>query len=206
MSLRCGKDDMMRASLGSQLGTLTNQLLIINKQGDIIHQRSLENLVYAPSVNMFVTNNNEILTFNYSHKLNETHIMRFTNELENAAEDSETYNYDSFCNREIKSGNVELSFDIVNAPTAVNNAVDTEKAIRLYPNPAAGSVKLYLSSGIGQKMVDFYDATGRLCKSISIGKGWAQESVDISELPSGVYFLKLTIDNKVVDNEKLIVR
>lgn len=74
----------------------------------------------------------------------------------------------------------------------------------VYPNPAKTNISLKVDYD-GAKGVDFYDATGRLCKSVTVSEGSEQETISISDLRSGVYFLKLTVGDKIVANERLVV-
>lgn len=192
-----------------------NRLYVVDKNAEVVRQLDIDDyktgeltrsILTVENDNLLVISSNALLY--EGHEYYDSHIRKYTSDLKPASIDETERSYDPFCSTGVKSGVVDLgkTTPLVYAPTAVNDVVDAEKSIRVYPNPATGSVKLYLSRGIGQKIVDFYDPTGRLCKSTTIGEGWAQENVDISDLPSGIYFLKLTVDNKVIGNEKLIIK
>lgn len=98
------------------------------------------------------------------------------------------------------TGFVALSIPTDNVGIKDMNAVK----FTVYPNPAKTNISLKVDYD-GAKGVDFYDATGRLCKSVTVSEGSEQETISISDLRSGVYFLKLTVGDKIVANERLVV-
>jgi hypothetical protein len=73
------------------------------------------------------------------------------------------------------------------------------KDISIFPNPASGKITLDLSAfrtrEISLAILDFH---GRLSKEISIGKINSGDEIDISDLASGKYFVKITAGSKIV--------
>ncbi len=63
--------------------------------------------------------------------------------------------------------------------------------IEVYPNPTAGIIEI---QGIAADQIDLIDIHGKL---LSIEK-LSNNKVDISTLPIGIYFLKLTVDDQIV--------
>lgn len=75
---------------------------------------------------------------------------------------------------------------IMNAPNAAGlNEWQNEKTITAYPNPATDKIQLDDYQG----EVEIYNTYGQLLKNTTIEMG---ESIDISDLPSGVLMIKLT--------------
>jgi hypothetical protein len=77
------------------------------------------------------------------------------------------------------------------------NALLENVAIR--PNPASTYVELNLN-GLGAKEIELLDVKGRLIKTFMN----AENRLDISEIESGIYFLKVYL-NKGFVSKKLMV-
>jgi hypothetical protein len=73
--------------------------------------------------------------------------------------------------------------------TMSSTAFDIKKDILLYPNPADDFIILHGPSGISR--VDIFNIHGQSVKTIHDLDLQQQQSIDISELPSGIYFLNL---------------
>jgi para-nitrobenzyl esterase len=65
----------------------------------------------------------------------------------------------------------------------------TDDRIILTPNPAHDRVQVTLPEGVAQAEVRLYDANGRLMQRVAAFA--AGESIDLSNLPTGQYFLKI---------------
>ncbi|MCC5944351.1 MAG: T9SS type A sorting domain-containing protein [Bernardetiaceae bacterium] len=79
-----------------------------------------------------------------------------------------------------------------------NNDFYGENALVAYPNPTQGEFALsFKSNEKGKHNVGIYDTAGRLLKSYTFDKAQAflQEKLDISELPTGIYILKVSGSN-----------
>ena len=79
------------------------------------------------------------------------------------------------------------------------DAVDATAAFALYPNPASGSVSITGFEG----QVTIVDLNGREVMTAQVGD--TRASIDISSLPAGAYFVRLTADSATAVR-KLIVR
>ncbi len=99
------------------------------------------------------------------------------------------------------------------ASIAVPNAINPENKIsdgitNLFPNPANDYSQLeYFTQNVAEVGIDIYDANGRLVFGSSINKvaaGNHQFAIDTRSYAQGIYFVKLTIDNKLFYS-KLIV-
>ena len=80
--------------------------------------------------------------------------------------------------------------------------------IRLYPNPIIekSNLQFYITSG-GNCKIDLYDITGRYIKHFSdqnVQPGELKFIIDLSDVPKGIYFLHIAMNNSVPDILKLI--
>jgi hypothetical protein len=86
---------------------------------------------------------------------------------------------------------------LINSKTEVLNSVDNElsnEAINLYPNPATEEILLEWGSK-PILLADIYDSEGKLVLKNSIAAQGGISKLDISELPSGVYYILLLNDD-----------
>ena len=73
-------------------------------------------------------------------------------------------------------------------------------ALRIYPNPAANSLKIEISGSAEIESVSLYDISGRLVKAQQSGFG----SIDISGLATGMYVMKVALNDGKVFEEKIV--
>ena len=73
---------------------------------------------------------------------------------------------------------------------------DIENAISVFPNPSSNKISI---QGFTIKKVDFFDSNGKKVKTAS------SETIDISNLNSGIYFLKIESDKNKFSYKKLVV-
>ena len=84
-----------------------------------------------------------------------------------------------------------------------NMAITTADYFKLYPNPAANTVQVQLFQQIDNGLLQLYDITGRLLKTVSIN---AQSiALTLDNCASGIYYIKLTSNSIVLDMQKLVV-
>jgi len=79
----------------------------------------------------------------------------------------------------------------------VDELVASVSGIRIYPNPVSGEVNIAvaLASTKGQATFEIYDITGRMVKGMVVAvSGQEPYKLDVSNLPSGIYLLKVTIE------------
>ena len=85
---------------------------------------------------------------------------------------------------------------------AVNINEEVSSGILLYPNPANKEFTLDFNSSFSQGLVQVYNSIGILIKELSLINN---ESIKLgNNLPSGVYFIKSTIDNKTFVNTVIL--
>lgn len=81
--------------------------------------------------------------------------------------------------------------------------IDVNKAFNLYPNPANNTLNIQLINNVNtEMMLSIYDNTGRMVNTQSISN--ANQKIDISQIPAGIYFVK--IQNSAAQQvERLII-
>lgn len=81
-----------------------------------------------------------------------------------------------------------------------DNAMDSNE-IALYPNPARDEVTLTKNTTISLGEVIVYDTTGRLIKVVDLKNMGQSKTIDISQLQSGIYFLKIRADKGTITRQ-----
>lgn len=76
--------------------------------------------------------------------------------------------------------------------------------INVYPNPARNKISIsaedeHISS------INFYNITGRLCKSVIVEENELQENISIADMKKGVYILQIKLNSGFQISKKLIV-
>ena len=84
------------------------------------------------------------------------------------------------------------------AVLGTNDLLAESKKIVLYPNPAKSTVSFKNADKI--KSVEIYESTGRKVKSVKL----EGESINVSDLKSGSYYLEMTLTDGSLSFEKLI--
>lgn len=84
------------------------------------------------------------------------------------------------------------------ASLGTNDLVAESKKVSLYPNPAKSIVNFENADKI--KSVDIYESTGRKVKTVKL----ESESINVSDLKSGSYYLEITLNDGTLSFEKLI--
>ena len=79
---------------------------------------------------------------------------------------------------------------IVNSAAGTNELVNTENLI-VYPNPAKENVQFYLPEYRGEASVFIYNMSGQLVQTKNLELNRTVESIDLQELPAGLYQLNL---------------
>lgn len=84
------------------------------------------------------------------------------------------------------------------ASLGTNDLVAESKKVSLYPNPAKSTVNFKNADKI--KSIDIYESTGRKVKTVKL----ESESINVSDLKSGSYYLEITLNDGTLSFEKLI--
>lgn len=96
--------------------------------------------------------------------------------------------------------------EMLNIPQSVGE-VELSKMISLAPNPAQGYAMLTLDNDIALPCsLQLYDVSGRVMRSVSREISAKQTKIDLSGVPPGHYFIKLTDKNNITHTTKLLVK
>jgi len=77
------------------------------------------------------------------------------------------------------------------------STIASSAAIHIMPNPTTGIINI---TGAGQVNISVYDVVGQMVK-----QAYNAEKISISDLPSGMYFIKLTSkDGQIIKQDKVI--
>jgi DNA-binding beta-propeller fold protein YncE len=73
-----------------------------------------------------------------------------------------------------------------------NDAIELGNApagLEIYPNPASSYLNVQINEGERNSTLSIYNTQGSLVKTVPVNSD--SEEIDVSELPAGVYILKL---------------
>jgi extracellular elastinolytic metalloproteinase len=102
------------------------------------------------------------------------------------------------------SGDVNVTTDQVedftpfpNGPNCVlsNTNFSDPSIFKIYPNPAKGSLNLQIGQYVGKLNIQFVDINGRIITNINDDNFDTQKTIDVSNLETGMYFVKVSADN-----------
>jgi hypothetical protein len=89
-------------------------------------------------------------------------------------------------------GNIgECTFSLTVETTLGIQGNTLENSIRIYPNPAKNEVTIAKNKAISLENVTIYDITGRLINTVDLKNMGEKQTIEISQLESGVYFLQI---------------
>ncbi|PWJ43977.1 FG-GAP-like repeat-containing protein [Sediminitomix flava] len=94
---------------------------------------------------------------------------------------------------ETQSGCVGYS-QLVNYQTTITSVEDVTKELSLLPNPTTGKLRIVADGYLlKDMMVSVYSSSGERMKNVRVDL--SNESIDLSDLPTGVYFIELVHDD-----------
>ena len=88
--------------------------------------------------------------------------------------------------------------------TSINNISKNDTRLLIQPNPATDKVKLSHYGLAAFSSIDIYDITGKMIIRHSIQNKSNSETIDVSMLKTGIYFIKLS-NNEQSITKKLII-
>lgn len=98
------------------------------------------------------------------------------------------------------TNDIELELTMLIDDTSIED-VDLN-ALSIWPVPARDVINL--NNSIAVKEVYMIDLSGKICLQ-QVASEFNQETIDISQLPSGLYFLKIVSENELIKVFKVIV-
>ena len=115
--------------------------------------------------------------------------------------EGQTYFYKAYITNEAGTayGTVE-TFTLLGLTDALANQI----AVSLYPNPASDNATLDINGLNQDAKIVISDLQGRILSQDNITAGTTRYTINVSEMSSGVYYIRIITDN-VVSTQKLIV-
>ena len=115
--------------------------------------------------------------------------------------EGQTYFYRAYITNEAGTayGTVE-TFTLLGLTDALANQI----AVQLYPNPASDNATLDINGLNQDAKIVISDLQGRILSQDNINAGTTRYTINVSDMTSGVYYIRIITDN-VVSTQKLIV-
>lgn len=113
------------------------------------------------------------------------------------------------CTFEFEADVPHCNQPVYEKPGAVANdttGTNDFKSCMLYPNPASGSVQLQYDLGVANATVELYELTGRLLTQQTLKTAQGTVGIDISSYSAGMYIVVVRSENKIVYQQKLIIK
>lgn len=82
-------------------------------------------------------------------------------------------------------------FKYQDAIVSINENIDNNSKINVYPNPSTG--KIYLKNTLGLNEIQVFDMFGKIMLELPKGN---HKDIDLSSIPNGVYLIKLSNENQ----------
>jgi len=92
----------------------------------------------------------------------------------------------------------------VNTTTGINQTIANNGEFKIYPNPASGEVNIILPN-TGESKIDIHDMLGHSVFSNLYNADNGMISINIQNLPKGIYFISITQNNVQQKVSKLVV-
>lgn len=93
-------------------------------------------------------------------------------------------------------------FKLSQTPIGVDENINNETQISIYPNPSNGSFNIFTSQQIKNGIIEIYNTIGELIFSQKIIN--QQSSIDLKNQASGLYFVKVISDGEVIGMKKVV--
>ncbi|WP_203257295.1 T9SS type A sorting domain-containing protein [Hyunsoonleella ulvae] len=93
-----------------------------------------------------------------------------------------------------------------NSSTLSNPAVESFGNVKIHPNPTSGKITISNIQNTNIKRVEIFSILGKLKQDYFIEKKVKHLDLDVSNLTSGIYLLKLNNEDGNAKTQKLIVR
>ena len=101
--------------------------------------------------------------------------------------------------------NYEQSIFLKQTPNSVKKGDVNKEAINIYPNPTKGQLAITGLTIYDLKQITIYDVTAKqvYCKSVIIDDNTLNESIELSKLESGTYFVELKFEDGSIKYHKI---
>jgi hypothetical protein len=95
-----------------------------------------------------------------------------------------------------------IQINVINSASGINQRASIDNQINIYPNPNNGNFVID-PNNVTKQLLQIYDINGMLVLSQTIN---GKTSIDIGNLPEGVYNLNLARNEGVVNKRLVIAR
>jgi hypothetical protein len=194
--------------------------------GNVIKTKNVP--LYGMPVNYSVlTNDNKVLGLSERYAPGMTHwetcLFKFNQELEYDSIYTQPRVYDSLCPHAV-APNQSISLDCVMVDTDEPLLTDLDQNLKLYPNPASDLLTVALPNKVTildnrnhikttttyytlqtNKMIQLVNVSGQVLQSVVIAAGQNTAILDVSNLPSGMYLVRVLHGNQIWLNGKVMV-
>ncbi|MBQ4420507.1 MAG: fibronectin type III domain-containing protein [Bacteroidales bacterium] len=144
--------------------------------------------------------------------INLDNILLYETTIEATIEEGETYSADGF--NESSSGTYSLTLSteegcdslvvlVLTVNSGIENITDNMN-IALYPNPTKDNVTLNIDGLKKNILVSLTDVNGRTIKEYSMKESEKELNIEMKNLASGVYYLRIIADNDLLQTIKII--
>jgi hypothetical protein len=153
----------------------------------------------------------------------ETCLFKFNQDLEYDSIYTQPRVYDSLCPHAV-APNQSISLDCVMVDTDEPLLTDLDQNLKLYPNPASDLLTVALPNKVTildnrnhikttttyytlqtNKMIQLVNVSGQVLQSVVIAAGQNTAILDVSNLPSGMYLVRVLHRNQIWLNGKVMV-
>jgi len=103
----------------------------------------------------------------------------------------------------------DLKFDTDETTTSIQKPVNNSSnaGFKMYPNPSSGNFQIELSErNEKQLFINVYNLLGGLVAQSILDKSVGTYNCQFNGLKSGIYFIQITDDSKILFNEKMVIR
>jgi len=84
-----------------------------------------------------------------------------------------------------------VTFIVNKGSTSVGSTARADNNITLFPNPARNMINISFGTGSGIRNIAVYNLIGKMVTSCKVPAGSNRASLDINNIPSGIYYARL---------------
>jgi hypothetical protein len=81
-----------------------------------------------------------------------------------------------------------------------------QDTFKIFPNPSQGQISINNQNALNFSTIEIYDVFGKKAFHNHLNSTTNSVSLDVTSLKSGVYFLKMTLENGQTSTQKLILK
>ena len=91
----------------------------------------------------------------------------------------------------------------LNGTTSINNAIDNNYNVKIYPNPATDNITIKVDGQMNELTTDIYNSLGQLVLSKQANAG--ENQIQINNLSKGVYYVTVYCNGIKTSTQKLLI-